>query len=658
MDSIRDLVARLNEASRHYYVLDQPIMTDREWDRLYDALKALEKQTGVRLPDSPTRRVGGEPLAAFRQHRHKSRLWSMDKVQSIEALDQWLERVKTAHTKAGNLPPLQYSVEYKYDGLTLVLTYNKGLLINAATRGNGMVGEEVMPQAMTIASVPLSIPFQGLMEIHGECYMPLSQLAEYNKTAEEPLKNARNAAAGGLRNLDPEITRQRRLQVRFYDVPTLENPSYTDQSGMRQFIQENGFPTSPILFMGSDEAELKRAVARVEEERESLDFLIDGAVIKVCDLATRQALGYTDKFPRWAVAFKFAAEEATATLEAVTWEPGRSGKLTPLGHLSPVDFSGVTVRKATLNNYGDIERKQLTLGATVWVRRSNDVIPEILGHVAGSVTGEIIPKPSHCPACGTALVEIGAHLFCPNRDGCKPQIVARLTHYASKEAMDIDQLSEKTVEALYERLQVNEPQDLYRLTLPELLTLPGFKERRAQKLLSGIEASRSPALDAFLVAIGIPNIGRVTARDLARAFGSLKALRQAPLEALIVIPSVGEVVGGSVVDFFADPQNSAMVDALLQAGVIPRETRPGAAEGVLTGQSVVLTGTLPHLKREQAEEIILRHGGHVSSAVSRKTSFVLLGESAGSKLNKARELGISTLSEAEFLALVGETLPM
>jgi DNA ligase (NAD+) len=224
--------------------------------------------------------------------------------------------------------------------------------------------------------------------------------------------------------------------------------------------------------------------------------------------------------------------------------------------------------------------------------------------------------------------------------------------------MDIDQLSEKTVEALYERLQVNEPQDLYRLTLPELLTLPGFKERRAQKLLSGIEASRSPALDAFLVAIGIPNIGRVTARDLARAFGSLKALRQAPLEALIVIPSVGEVVGGSVVDFFADPQNSAMVDALLQAGVLPRETRPGAAEGVLTGQSVVLTGTLPHLKREQAEEIILRHGGHVSSAVSRKTSFVLLGESAGSKLNKARELGISTLSEAEFLALVGETLPM
>ncbi|MGI6695901.1 MAG: NAD-dependent DNA ligase LigA [Christensenellales bacterium] len=658
MDSMRDLIVRLNEASRHYYVLDQPIMADREWDGLYDTLKALEKQTGVRLPDSPTRRVGGEPLAAFRQHRHKSRLWSMDKVQSIEALDQWLERVKTAHAKAGNLPPLQYSVEYKYDGLTLVLTYDKGLLINAATRGNGMVGEEVLPQAMTIASVPLSIPFQGLMEIHGECYMPLSQLAEYNKTAEEPLKNARNAAAGGLRNLDPEITRKRRLQVRFYDVPTLENPPYTDQAGMRQFIQENGFPTSPILFMGSDEAELKRAVARVEEERESLDFLIDGAVIKVCDLATRQALGYTDKFPRWAVAFKFAAEEATATLEAITWEPGRSGKLTPLGHLSPVDFSGVTVRKATLNNYGDIERKQLTLGATVWVRRSNDVIPAILGHVAGSVTGEIIPKPSHCPACGTALVEIGAHLFCPNRDGCKPQIVARLTHYASKEAMDIDQLSEKTVDALYERLQVKEPEDLYRLTLPELLTLPGFKERRAQKLLSGIEASRSPALDAFLVAIGIPNIGRVTARDLARAFGSLKALRQAPLEALTVIPSVGEIVGGSVVDFFADPQNSAMVDALLQAGVIPREMRPGAAEGVLTGQSVVLTGTLPHLKREQAEEIILRHGGHVSSAVSRKTSFVLLGESAGSKLNKARELGIPTLSEAEFLALVGETLPM
>ncbi len=658
MDQMRDLVARLNEASRHYYVLDKPIMTDREWDGLYDMLKSLEQQTGIRLPDSPTRRVGGEPLAAFRQHRHKSRLWSMDKVQSFEALSQWFERVKSAHAKAGGLPPLKFSVEYKYDGLTLVLTYDKGLLINAATRGNGTVGEEVLPQAMTIGSVPLSIPFQGLMEIHGECYMPLSQLAEYNKTADEPLKNARNAAAGGLRNLDPEMTRKRRLQVRFYDVPTLDNPPYSDQAGMYRFIQENGFPTSPILYLGNDEAEVEKAIAQVEEHRESLDFLIDGAVIKVCDLATRQALGYTDKFPRWAVAFKFAAEEATATLEAVTWDPGRSGKLTPLGHLSPVDFAGVTVRKATLNNYGDIERKQLTLGATVWVRRSNDVIPEILGHVTGSVTGELIPKPSHCPACGTSLVEIGAHLFCPNRDGCKPQIVARLTHYASKEAMDIDQLSEKTVETLYELLQVKEPQDLYRLSLLELLSLPGFKEKKAQKLLNAIESSRSPTLDAFLVAIGIPNIGRVTARDLARAFGSLDTLRQAPLDALTVIPSVGEIVGASVVDFFADPQNSAMVDALHHAGVIPRETAPGAEGGVLTGQNVVLTGTLPHLKREQAEAIILRHGGNVSSAVSRKTSFVLLGESSGSKLKKAQELGIPTLSEEAFLARVGETLPM
>ncbi len=658
MAAMRDLVARLNEASQHYYVLDKPIMTDREWDGLYDALKALERETGTRLPDSPTRRVGGDPLPAFRQHRHLSRLWSMDKVQSHEALSLWFERVKTAHARVPDLAPLQFSVEYKYDGLTLVLTYEGGLLINAATRGNGTVGEEVLPQAMTIPAVPLSIPYQGLMEIHGECYMPLSQLAKYNETAAEKLKNARNAAAGGLRSLDPEVTRQRRLQVRFYDVPTLENPPYTDQTGMYRFIAENGFPTSPLLFSGADEEEIEKAISLVEERRESLDFLIDGAVIKVSDLETRRALGYTDKFPRWAVAFKFQAEEATTTLMDVVWEPGRSGKLTPLAHLDPVDFSGVTVQRATLNNYGDIQRKQLTLGATVWIRRSNDVIPEILGHVEGSVTGKPIEKPTHCPACGTALVETGAHLFCPNRDGCKPQVVARLTHYASKEAMDIDQLSEKTVEAMYEHLGVQEPQDLYRLTMLDLLTLPGFKEKRAEKLLSGIAASRGPALEAFLVAIGIPNIGRVTARDLAKAFGSLEALRKAPLESLVTIPSVGEIVGTSVVDFFADPQNSAMVDALLAAGVAPRETQPGSEGGLLSGQAVVLTGTLPHLSRQQAEEIILRHGGSVSSAVSRKTSFVLLGESPGSKLQKAQALGIPTLSEEAFLSRVGETLPL
>lgn len=657
MDSqtmMQRLVDQLNEASRHYYVLDKPIMPDREWDLLYDELKALEQQTGQRLPDSPTRRVGGDPLPAFRQHRHMSRLWSMDKVQSTAALAQWFDRVKAAHARVPGLPPLSYSVEYKYDGLTLVLTYDQGLLIHAATRGNGEVGEEVLPQAMTIASVPLSIPYKGLMEIHGECYMPLSQLAKYNKTAAEPLKNARNAAAGGLRSLDPEVTRQRRLQARFYDIPTISDPPYRDQEGMYHFIAENGFPTSPILFSGAEQAEVEKAINLVEERRETLDFLIDGAVIKVTDLKTRQSLGFTDKFPRWAVAFKFAAEEATATLEAVTWDPGRSGKLTPLGHLSPVDFAGVTVRKATLNNYGDIQRKQLTLGATVWVRRSNDVIPEILGHVSGSVTGETIPKPEICPACQTALVEIGAHLFCPNRDGCKPQIIARLTHYASKEAMDIDQLSEKTVEALYDSLGVSEPQHLYRLTMLEMLTLPGFKEKRAERLLSGIEASRHPSLDAFLVAIGIPGIGRVTARDLAKAFLSLEALRKAPVEALTAIPSVGEVIAASIVEFFQDPGNSQMVDALLACGVIPREVLPEGEGGILNGQSVVLTGTLPTLSRQQAEELITRHGGNVSSAVSRRTSFVLLGEKPGSKLQKAQNLGIQVLDEAEFLARINE----
>jgi len=647
---MRKLVDQINQASHAYYVLDNPIITDAQWDALYDELQILERMSGTVLPDSPTRRVGGDPLPAFVQHAHLSRLWSMDKVNSEDGLANWFARVRQLHSRGEGLPPLTYAVEYKYDGLTLNLTYSGGELVQAATRGNGIVGEQVLPQARTIRGIPFTIPYQGLMEIHGECIMRLSVLSRYNRTAAEPLKNARNAAAGALRNLDPKVTAERRLDVRFYEVGTITDPPYTDQPGLNRFIADNGFPVSPLLYVGSDEAAVLQAIREVESRREELDFLIDGVVIKVTDLATRRMMGYTDKFPRWAVAYKFAAEETTTVLQQVTWDVGRTGKLTPLGHVDAVDFSGVTVRRATLNNYGDILRKNLTLGSTVFIRRSGDVIPEILGRVQDGIEGEPIEKPSHCPACGSALQEIGAHLFCLNREGCKPQVIARLTHFCSREAMNIESLSEKTLEVLYEHRDVRGPQDLYRLTADQLIGLPGFQRKKAENLVEALNASRDPELDAFLLAIGIPGIGRATARDLASAFHTLAGVRTATMEQLLEVPAVGEVIAASILDFFSDPLNNQVIDALLAQGVIPRDVAAQAAGSAFAGKIFVLTGTLPTLSRQQAEELIVKNGGSVSSSVSRRTSFLLLGENPGSKAAKAAALGIPAMSEEELLA--------
>ena len=646
---MRPLVDRLNETAYAYYVLDKPVISDKQWDEMYDQLTALEKESGIILPDSPTHRVGGETLAGFEPHRHITQLWSMDKVQSIGALEDWIRRTErlTGQTE------LQYYVEYKFDGLTLNLTYRDGQLVQAATRGNGVTGEAILPQARTVRSVPLSIPYKGLLEVQGECIMRLSTLEEYNKTAREPLKNARNAAAGALRNLDPAVTASRRLDAFFYQVGTIENPPYSSQPGMLDFLRENGFPVSPYLGKPHNREEIEQCIREIEEKRNSLDFLIDGVVIKVGDLALREQMGFTDKFPRWAVAYKFEAEESVTTLRRVTWELGRTGKLTPLAHLDPVDFYGVTVRKATLNNWGDIQRKQVAIGAPVWIRRSNDVIPEIMGRVGEPGEGETpVEKPSVCPACGSSLVERGAHLFCMNRVSCKPQAVARISHFASRDAMDIEGLSEKTAEQLYDQMGVRDPADLYHLTREQALTLEGFKERKADKLLAALDKSKDCTLDAFLFAIGIPNIGRKTARDLANAFGTLAKVSEATQEELIALPDVGDIVAQSVTEFFSFPENRVMIDRLLASGVHPRESE-GKAEGVFSGMSVVVTGTLPTLSRKEAEELIRQNGGTAASSVSKKTAFVVAGEAAGSKLTKAQTLGIEVIDEAELMRRCG-----
>ena len=642
---MQELVDRLNTYARAYYVEDAPLISDGEYDALEAELIALEKETGIVLPDSPTHRVGGEPLEKFEEHRHLGRLWSLDKVRTLEGIREWMDRVKRLLDLEED--PL-YALEYKFDGLTINLTYENGVLVQGATRGNGVTGEAILPQLKTIRSLPLTIPFTGRMEVQGECIMRLSVLEKYNKTAKEPLKNARNAAAGALRNLDPQVTADRNLSCFCYNVGYIEGKTLTDHQEMIAFLRENGFPVSPFIHYGHGADEFIEIIDKVAEERDRLDFLIDGMVIKVCDFAQREQLGYTEKFPRWAMAYKFAAEEATTTIESVTWEVGRTGKLTPVAHVEPVDLCGVTVSNATLNNWDDILRKQVGIGSRVFIRRSNDVIPEILGAVPGDTPKAPVEKPEVCPFCGAHVEHRGVHLYCTNPLSCRPQIISRLAHFASRDAMDIETFADKTAEQLFNELNVATIPELYTLRRDRLLGLEGFKEKKAQNLLTALENSKHRPLSAFLNALGIPNVGVKTARDLSLTFGSLDKLRNATYEELIAIEDVGEVVADSVLSFFHDPRISQQIDDLIAYGVAPEADRAATASPI-SGKTIVVTGTLPTLNRKEAEDLIMSHGGKAAGSVSKKTDYVLAGEAAGSKLTRAQQLGIPVIDEQTLL---------
>lgn len=650
---IRELVDKLNEYSKAYYVLDAPKISDKEYDELYDELLRLEEQSGIILPDSPTQRVGGDPLPCFEPHTHIHRLWSLDKVRTREDLIDWGRRVERI-AESQQLPRVKYALEYKFDGLTINLTYEGGRLITGATRGNGIVGEDITPQIKTIRTVPLTIPFKGKMEVQGECYMKLSVLDEINKTTDEKLKNARNAAAGALRNLDPRITAKRRLDCYCYNVGYIEGKKLETQDEMLGVLRENGFTVSDYLVFCDDIETVCDEIDKAEESRPRLDFLIDGMVVKVRDFATREALGATEKFPRWAMAFKFAAEETTTTVRDITWEVGRTGKLTPRASFDPVELAGATIRHATLNNFDDIQRKRVGIGSRVFIRRSNDVIPEILSAVEGDVPERQVEKPTVCPACGAHVEHRGVHLYCTNSLSCAPQIAGRLAHYASRDAMDIDTFSEKTAALFVEELKLKSIPDLYDLGPQDYMGLQGFGERRINNLMAAIERSKDCTLGAFIFAIGIPNVGAKTAKDLARRFGTIEALRSATVEQLTEVPDVGEIVARSIVEFFADPSIATQVDRLLAHGVKPRPEEV-QQDSPISGKTIVVTGTLEKLDRRQAEALIESLGGKAAGSVSKKTDYVLAGESAGSKLTKARELGVRVLNEQEFFELIGET---
>ena len=646
MNRQREITDILNKWSHEYYVLDAPTVSDKEYDALYDELKRLEAESGEVYPDSPTRRVGGEPIKGFVKHTHLARLFSLDKSVTEAELSAFLTRVEKF---AGQ--DVDYTVEYKFDGLTVCLTYDNGQFIRATTRGNGVVGEDVTAQVLTIRSFPLKISYTGTLEVRGEAIIRLSVLDKYNQTAAEPLKNARNAAAGAIRNLDPKITEQRRPEIYFYDVNYTSDSIPMSQTNAHEFLKKEGFKVYPYFAVCKTKEEVLAAINEIERERKNIDVLTDGAVIKLNDAELREELGSTDKFPRWAMAYKFEAEEVTTLLKDVIWQVGRTGKLTPLALLEPVELGGATVSRATLNNYGDILRKDVKIGSRVLVRRSNEVIPEILGTTEHYLFSRAVEKPCVCPACGAELNEVGAHLFCPNRE-CVPRIVAALDHYASKNAMNIDGFSESTAQQLVEKGYVKKASDLYKLTEAELASLEGFKDKKISNLLQAIEGSKKPTLDAFIYAIGVEGVGRVAAKDLAARFEKITALQYATYEELIELENIGDITANAILDYFKDEENIKELKALtIDVGIEPQWSNE-KKEGIFLGESVVLTGTLSSFKRSEAQKLIEARGGVCQSAVTAKTTLVLAGEEAGSKLAKAQKLGIKIIDEETFKKMI------
>lgn len=652
---IEELVEELNRYAYEYYALDNPTVSDKDYDKKYDELKKLEKETGYVLPYSPTLRVGDRVLEGFNKYTHKARLWSLDKAQTVEELKEWHKR-NEKFVAENNLPPLKYIVTKKFDGLTVNLTYNEeGILVTGATRGTGETGEDVTAQVQTIKSIPLRVNCSDVFEVHGEAIMTTEAFKKYNETADTPLKNLRNGAAGALRNLNLKETAKRNLSAFFYDVGYKEGEGFKTYTEMLQFIKKLGLPMDSYIKECYTIEDIEKEIKYIEEIRFDLNYDIDGLVIAIDDIRTRDLLGYTVKFPKWAIAYKFEAQEATTKLLDVEWNVGRSGRVGPTAILEPIELAGVTVKRATLNNMDDIKRKGVKIGADVFVRRSNDVIPEIMGTSSENQenTVEITP-PETCPACGSRLVLDGAHYFCENTLSCKPQMVKSIVHYASREAMNIEGFSEKTAEQLFEKLNVNSISDLYKLKKEELLTLEKFGDKKAQNLLNSIENSKNCELHSFIYALGIPNVGAKTAKDLVKRFKSLEGLKKATFEELVGVQDVGDIVARCVLEFFKEEKVNETITELLELGVNPSYEEVQITESVFKDKTVVVTGTMKKYSRNDIKAKLETLGAKVSGSVSKKTNYVIAGEEAGSKLTKAQELGVTVLSEDDFERMIGE----
>lgn len=646
-ERLKWLTAEVNKHNKNYYVYDNPTISDAEYDALYYELVDLEKELGFSLPNSPTGRVGDYVLPGFKKHKHEVPLYSLNKVKDYADLEKWLNDMQKATSNTA-----QFSLEYKYDGLKVVIEYRNGRYHQATTRGNGTIGEDVTLQVKTIKSVPLTIDFKGRLLVQGECMMTNSSFEEYNKTAEIPLKNPRNGVAGAVRNLDPKETEKRKLDYFCYDVLLAEGKEFNSQQEMNSFIKQQGFKTDSYFKIVTNLEQAKAEIEAVDKVKDNLDTMIDGMVIKVNNCAVRDDIGYTNKFPKWAMAWKFKAVELSTELKDVVWQVGRTGKITPIAILDPIELSGATVSRATLNNTQDIERKQISINSRVFVRRSNEVIPEVMGLAERSENSIDIIAPTNCPSCGAELHRVGPNLFCTNHKGCYEQIIDRLTHFVSRDAFNIEGLSEKTLKVLFDNFNVAYPYELFTVKPEMLVGLEGFKDKKINNVIDSINKSKNVDYANFIFALGIMNIGKKTAFVLSKKFPSLEDLQNATLEELTNIEDIGEIVATSIIEYFQDGENLENINKLFELGVTINKQQETMQNSAFTNKTIVLTGSLQNYTRPDLTKLLLSMGANVTSSVSKKTDIVIAGTEAGSKLDKAKELGIKIIEEAELLELL------
>ena len=643
----------LNQANYEYYVKDDPTMSDYDYDHKLRRLEELEgAHPELVTPDSPTQRVGGKALESFTQVTHRVPLESLQDVFDFDELRAFDQRVR------GVEPNVAYSVEPKVDGLSVALEYRDGQFARGATRGDGLVGEDVTENLKTVKSIPLSIPdVPGTLIVRGEVYMPKKVFHALNeereKRGEALFANPRNAAAGSLRQLDPKIAAQRRLDIAVFNIQWAENEEFHSHTEGLNYLAAKGFKVIPHVTCSAIEEAVAQVTA-IGEGRENYPFDIDGAVIKVDDLAQRQTLGSTAKFPRWAAAYKYPPEVKPSRLTDIVIQVGRTGVLTPKAVLEPVRLAGTTVTSATLHNQDFIAEKDIRIGDTVLVRKAGEIIPEVLSVVMDKRPADAVPYrfPEVCPECGAPVArdEDGAHIRCTGAE-CPAQLLRNLAHFASRDAMDIEGLGIAVVENLVKAGLVKTPGDLYFLREEDVAGLERMGKKSAQNLMAAIEKSKSQDLSRLLFAFGIRQVGQKAGKILAQRFGSLDKLQNAAVEELTAVDDIGAITAQSIVDWFASPQSQHLIERLKEAGVNMQAEEKGADQR-FAGKTFVLTGTLDRFTRAEATQMIEDRGGKAAGSVSKKTTYVVAGEAAGSKLRKAQELGVPVLTQEEFLALL------
>ena len=654
-EKIRQEMQQLQKQVEHhmhlYYDLDAPELEDFEYDRLIHHLMDLEEQyPEYASPNSPTKRVGGSAMNTFREVPHKVQMGSLQDVFSLDELRAFDERVRET------VPEPTYVVEQKIDGLSVSLEYRNGELAVGSTRGNGLVGEDVTENIRTIRSIPLKLPQPlPLLEVRGEVYMPVNSflrlVREQELREETPAKNPRNAAAGSLRQKDPKIAAARGLDIFCFNIQQLEGTVCESHQASLELMRSLGFPVSPDYKVVHTIEEAIRQIEKIGELRGKLGYQIDGAVIKVDSFADRERLGSTAKYPKWAVAYKYPPEEKETVLRSIALQVGRTGAVTPTAEFDPIELAGTTVSRATLHNQDFITQLGVNIGDTIVVRKAGDIIPEVIGVRNHPKDKPAYVMPAHCPSCGTLLVrdpEVAA-IRCPNIS-CPAQILRSLIHFCSRSAMDIEGLGEAACELLLQQGLAKTPADLYRLTKDDLMRLEGFQTKKAENILAALEKSKQNELGALLFGLGIRNIGEKAAKLLAARFGTLQAVEKATREELLSIDGFGEIMAESVLQYFADENNRKLCDDLLSLGLRPWVPRQASA--ALAGMTFVVTGTLPGYSRDEIENLIEKNGGKAAGSVSKKTSYVVAGEAAGSKLAKAQSLGVPVLTEQQLLELI------